>query len=127
MAFVPILPSIAKGRENRLQFNQFGNWQSHDDADFLDKFIGSLAEGNDIEDIGNIDSIPNIWAKPLLFKMALFDNANDESGFVKGLRERFIGEWRSLLAMFALKDIRHLNLTVTHRLIDGQFTFSTSF
>lgn len=114
MAFVPILPSIAKGRENRLAFTQFGNWQTHDDADFLNKFIGSLAEGNDIADIGNIDSIPNIWAKPLLFKMALFDNANAESGFVKGLRERFIGEWRALLSMFALKDIRHLNLTVEH-------------
>ena len=114
MAFVPILPSIATGKANRLQFNQFGNWQSHDDADFLDKFIGSLAEGNDITDIGNIDSIPNVWAKPLLFKMALFDNTSDESGFVKGLKDRISGEWRALLAMFALKDIRHLNLSVEH-------------
>lgn len=111
---IPILPSIATGRAGRLQFNQFGNWQSHNDADFLDKFIGSLAEGNDITDIGNIDSIPNIWAKPLLFKMALFDNPSDNSGFVKGLKDRIIGEWRALLAMFALKDIRHLNLTVEH-------------
>ena len=109
----PILPQIAKGRSNTLIFNESGIWKTDSNSDFLGRLVNSLSEGETLDDVGNIDSIPDIWAKPLLFKMALFD-INDTKEFVKGLHDFVTGEWRALLAMFALKEMRHLNLTIEH-------------
>ena len=109
----PILPQIAKGRNNTLTFNESGIWKTDSNSDFLGRLVNSLSEGESLDDVGNIDSIPDIWAKPLLFKMALFDISNTKE-FVKGLHDFVTGEWRALLAMFALKELRHLNLTVEH-------------
>ena len=54
-----------------------------------------------------INSIPDMWARPMLFEMALFDREHV-------LHERILGEWRGLLAMIALKEVVKLNrLTVT--------------
>lgn len=49
-----------------------------------------------------VSSIPDIWARPLLFDMALFDPNHP-------LHKQVLGEWRGLLAVFALRDL--LNLT----------------
>ena len=58
-----------------------------------------------LEDVGNIDSIPDVCAKPLLFKMALFDLESTKE-FVAGLHDRVLGEWRAILAMLALKNVK---------------------
>jgi hypothetical protein len=53
-----------------------------------------------------INSIPDMWARPILFEMALFDRDHV-------LHDRILGEWRGLLAMIALKEVANLNrLTV---------------
>lgn len=46
-----------------------------------------------------INSIPDVWARPLLFEMALFDPSH-------ALHHRTLGEWRGLLAMIALKAVK---------------------
>ena len=109
----PVLPQIAGGRGGALAFDEFGVWKIHSEPDFLGILVNSLSEGETLDDVGNIDSIPDIWAKPLLFKMALFD-INDTREFVKGLHDFVTGEWRALLAMFALNDMRNLNLESEH-------------
>ncbi|MBC8031145.1 MAG: hypothetical protein H7Z16_13605 [Pyrinomonadaceae bacterium] len=54
-----------------------------------------------------ISSIPDMWARPLLFEMALLDTEHV-------LHDRIHGEWRGLLAMIALKDVLKLDrLTVS--------------
>lgn len=45
----------------------------------------------------DIDSIPSMWARPLLFETALYDEAHP-------MHQCVVGEWRGLLAMLALKE-----------------------
>ena len=44
-----------------------------------------------------VDSIPSMWARPLLFEMALYDTRHP-------LHSRILEEWRGLLAILALKE-----------------------
>ena len=88
-----------------------GQWEDNPGlagGNFLKGLSSSLVVAKNSKDIDNIDSIPDIWARPILFRMALFASR----GFDTGLHEKVIGEWRALLAMIALQDTRHLNLTV---------------
>ena len=105
--YFPMLPKIDDNVQ-RIKFDQSGVWKTWS-KDFLQSLVASLATGETLEDVGNIDSIPDIWARPLLFKMALFDLETTRE-FVKGLHERVLGEWRALLAMFALKNVKQINL-----------------
>ena len=105
---VPILPQFDVAAS--LPLGAPGEWAVYGAPNFLDKLVQSLAQGAPLKDAQSIDSVPHVWAKPLLFKMALFDN--DEE-FVVGLKEHVTGEWRALLAMLALKDVLHLNLTAS--------------
>ena len=91
-----------------------GQWE---DAAGLERsrFLKGLSDGlavaeedKQIQDIYSIDSIPDVWARPILFRMALFATR----GFDANLHEKILGEWRALLAMLALQDVRHLPLTV---------------
>ena len=94
---------------NRLSPNQAGVWITME----LRDLASSLATGETLADAVNIDSIPDIWAKPLLFKMALFDLESTRE-FVAGLHDRVVGEWRALLAMLALKNVKQINLKAVH-------------
>ena len=88
-----------------------GQWEDNPGlagGNFLRGLSDSLVVAKNSKDIDNIDSIPDIWARPILFRMALFAS----KGFDAGLHEKVLGEWRALLAMLALQDTRHLNLTV---------------
>ena len=108
-SYLPMLPKIdpdAKG----LSFDQSSVWKTDIGTDFLQKLCVSLAKGTAPADVRNIDSIPDVWAKPLLFKMALFDLETTRE-FVAGLHERILGEWRALLAMLALKNVKQLNIS----------------
>lgn len=88
-----------------------GQWEDNPGlagGNFLRGLSDSLVVAKNSKDIDNIDSIPDIWARPILFRMALFASR----GFDAGLHKKVLGEWRALLAMLALQDTRHLNLTV---------------
>jgi hypothetical protein len=98
----PILPKLKMGHNVR-NFKEAGKWDVRTD-DALKK----LSEGLKVDKIETeISSIPDMWARPMLFEMALFNSEHV-------LHERILGEWRGLLAMLALKEVVPLNrLTVT--------------
>ena len=104
--FFPLLPKL---KENSAVNPDKASVWEEEHLDFLNALVKSLAVSGTIKDVGHIDSIPDVWARPLLFQMALFDAQNTASSeFVSGLHDRVVGEWRALLAMLALKEIRHL-------------------
>jgi hypothetical protein len=49
----------------------------------------------------SVYSIPNPWARTILFRRALYDPDHT-------LHPRILGEWRGLIAMIALKEVRRL-------------------
>ena len=117
----PMLPRIDIENQRFIDKNA-GEWTRETDSDYLTSLVNSLAAGSALEDISNIDSIPDIWARPLLFKMALFDfNAdNNVREFVSGLHDKVVGEWRAILAILALKEIRHLNIKAVSVNLDAE-------
>ena len=70
--------------------------------------LNNIAENLDVTKIAakfiDIDSIPNMWARPLLFEIALYDKNHP-------MHECILGEWRGLLALLALKEQRNFPLT----------------
>ena len=89
-----------------------GQWEDARGPQGTARFLKGLAKGlavpRNARNMDNIDSIPDIWARPILFRMALFTS----KGFDDGLHKKVQGEWRAILAMLALQDIRHLHLEV---------------
>lgn len=55
-----------------------------------------------------IDAIPDVWSRAILFEMALYNSSHP-------LHKHITGEWRGLLAMIALKETRKLPLTVSRQ------------
>lgn len=114
--YFPLLPKLKEA--SSVKPAKSNAWEG-EPYDFLNQLVESLAVSGSIDEIESIDSIPDVWARPLLFQMALFDKqGKDKHGrenrqFVKGLHERVRGEWRCLLAMLALKNIKHLSLRAT--------------
>ncbi|MBI1923906.1 hypothetical protein HYR99_06610 [Candidatus Poribacteria bacterium] len=101
----PLLPRLKKGDKNKVRnFENTGVWNSREAIE-----LDNLSESLDIEKIDpnyfDIDCIPDMWARPLLFEMALYDTNHL-------LHRRILGEWRGLLAMLALKEWRGLTLKV---------------
>ncbi len=106
-SYFPMLPKVNEDVSKLLK-DQAGIWKEAD-INFLQGLANSLDCGESIRDMGAVDSIPDVWARPLLFKMALFD-LEPTRQFITGLHEKVLGEWRALLAMLALKDIKRLDL-----------------
>ena len=104
--FFPMLPKVNDAA--KVLRDEAGVWKSTD-INFLRSLADGLDSGDSIRDMGSIDSIPDMWARPLLFRLALFD-AEPTKQFVTGLHEKVRGEWRALLAMFALKNFKQLDL-----------------
>jgi len=101
----PFLPKLKSSVESdkikKLQaFDKRGIWDIGGRGDLSD-LADSLDVGKFDPNYFEVDSIPDIWARPLLFEMAFFDKSHL-------LHERIIQEWRGLLAMLALKEIRAL-------------------
>lgn len=67
----------------------------------LDNIAAGLV--TDIGDYFNVDAIPDVWARPLLFEMALYDPKHQ-------LHERVVGEWRGLATIIALHEWRNLDV-----------------
>lgn len=92
----PLLPKLITAH-NVKTFSESGKWDIRT-RDSLDK----LSSGLKVDKIETeISSIPDMWARPMLFEMALFNAKH-------ALHERTLGEWRGLLAMLALKDVARL-------------------
>ncbi len=106
-SYFPMLPKVNEDISKILK-DQAGIWKETD-INFLQGLANSLDCGESIKDMGSVDSIPDMWARPLLFKMALFD-LEPTKQFITGLHEKVRGEWRALLAMLALKNFKQLDL-----------------
>ena len=106
-SYFPMLPKVNE-EISKILSDQAGIWKETD-INFLQGLANSLDCGESIKDMGAVDSIPDVWARPLLFKMALFD-FEQQKQFITGLHERVRGEWRAILAMLALKDFKQLDL-----------------
>lgn len=104
-SYFPMLPKIS-AEGSKLLGDAAGVWKETD-INFLQGLADGLDCGESLKDMGSVDSIPDMWARPLLFKMALFDA---DTNLVTGLHEKVRGEWRALLAMLALKDFKRLEL-----------------
>lgn len=90
-----------------------GQWESKSiTADELNNLANGLEVAQGRNRPTSIDSIPDVWARPIFFKMALY--ASTGNHFDAELHRKIKGEWRAILAMLALKDARHLNITVDH-------------
>src|SRR3712207_4847757 len=93
----PILPKL-RPNHNVKNVPEAGKWDVRT-RDALEK----LSSGLKVDKIETeISSIPDMWARPMLFEMALFNPQHV-------LHDRVLGEWRGLLAMLALKEVVGLN------------------
>ncbi len=97
--FEPLLPKL--GNITIRNFSNSGVWDTRT-IDELSKLSDSLdTEGIDASHV-NLSSIPDMWAQPLLFQMALYNTRHP-------LHKRVLGEWRGLLAILALREWRNLS------------------
>lgn len=95
-----------------------GRWETKDK-----RLIADLAKGIDIGErpsTSNISSIPDVYARPLLFQSA-FGNAHHP------LHRRVVQEWRGLLSLLALHGVKAgLQLTFTPVRLDFGGTLATA-
>lgn len=111
--FFPLTPKLKDGADRKIaSFNRAGVWDSRASVE-----LDNLSESLNIEDIVpksiELTGIPDMWARPLLFEMALYDTRHP-------LHRRILGEWRGLSAMIALNKWRHLPLKVEKIKIPSQ-------
>ncbi len=69
------------------------------------RLLGSIADGIDVsqqsrDDVRGVSSVPDVWARPVLFQSAL-RNAKHP------LHERIVREWRGLLSLLALRRVHN--------------------
>ncbi len=118
----PLLPKLKE--DSAVTPSKVSSWTS-ETPDFLDQLIKSLAVPDDTPEFESIDSIPDVWARPLLFEMALFDKQNAaEQQFGTSLFKRVQGEWRCILAMIALNMVKNLNLKAEQVILRDDATAS---
>ncbi|MCY4568786.1 MAG: hypothetical protein OXD49_10815 [Candidatus Poribacteria bacterium] len=91
----PLLPRLTTTNQVTT-FGNAGRWEKREPAE-----LERISEGLDVADTkiasAEVDSIPSMWARPLLFEMALYDTRHP-------MHPRILGEWRGLLALLALKE-----------------------
>ncbi len=103
MQTYPLLPPLKDDGAGLAILPNKGVWQEVQPI-----ALNNIAENLKVTKIGakytDIDSIPSMWARPLLFQIALFDTDHP-------MHDCIVGEWRGLLAMLALKERRDFPLT----------------
>ncbi|MFA4827829.1 MAG: cell division protein FtsA [Thermodesulfovibrionales bacterium] len=103
--FPPLTPKLKDGNDRKISsFNKAGVWDNRQPIE-----IDNLAESLNIEGVPKtieLTGIPDMWARPILFEMALYDARHP-------LHKLILGEWRGLLAMIALKEWRNINLSTS--------------
>ena len=101
MAF-PLLPPLKKDGDGLAVLPKTGTWEQVRTValnNIADNLQVTKVDGKYID----IDSIPSMWARPLLFEIALYDEEHP-------MHECVVDEWRGLLAMFAFKEQRKFSL-----------------
>ena len=93
----PFLPKRRSGRQDRFRVPaSIGAWEQRPNTD-----LNSLAEAIETPPVRQqIYSIPDPWARAILFDRALRDSEHI-------IHRRILGEWRGLLAILGLRDRRH--------------------
>ena len=98
----PLLPPLKDDGAGLAVLPRTGTWEEVPDV-----ALNNIAENLNVIKIDgkyiDIDSIPSMWARPLLFEIALYDTNHP-------MHECVVGEWRGLLAMLALKERRKFSL-----------------
>lgn len=101
MAF-PLLPPLKKDGDGLAVLPRTGTWEQVSSV-----ALNNIADNLQVTKVDakyiDIDSIPSMWARPLLFEIALYDDDHP-------MHECVVGEWRGLLAMLALKERRKFRL-----------------
>lgn len=92
---IPLLPSLKE--ENKIAITKRGQWVS-DNQTSLSGLVDGLKVTADAQ--SNITSIPDLWARPAMYEMVLFDEKHH-------LHNKYLAEWRGILAMLALRDMRN--------------------
>ena len=103
MQTYPLLPPLKDDGAGLTILPNKGTWQEVSAV-----ALKNIAENLNVTKVDakytDIDSIPSMWARPLLFQIALYDT-------VHPMHDCIVGEWRGLLAMLALKERRNIPLT----------------
>lgn len=111
----PVTPDLKSGPERKItRFDGYGSWEGREFNE-----LGRLAESLDIAGKADICSIPDMWARPLVFNSALIDSNHL-------LHKQIVGEWRGLLALLALKEIRQFPVTATRFVLENESNKFTS-
>lgn len=101
MAF-PLLPPLKKDGDGLAVLPRTGTWEQVSGV-----ALNNIADNLQVTKVDakfiDIDSIPSMWARPLLFEIALYDKDHP-------MHDCVVGEWRGLLAMLALKEQRKFPL-----------------
>ena len=95
---IAYLPKLKAGTEQTLQLpSKAGLWEERDS----DTALAQLARSLEIPTADNpIHSVPDVWARAILFSNAIFHKDHT-------LHEQFVGEWRGMLAILALRHEFH--------------------
>jgi len=102
---ISLTPPLKPGPDSKIgSFTDRGKWDSRELAE-----LAKLAESLNVDLIApawlELSGIPDMWARPILFEIALFDENHL-------LFERTVGEWRGLLAVLALREVSGFNVTI---------------
>lgn len=123
---IQLLPLLRTNNQVKTITNT-GDW-TNGDAGELDNIskglkVDAIPDGKFLE----VDSIPDMWARPRLFEMALLGKTQQDSTqqdndqqteednqlvFNLPMHDQILNEWRGLLAMLALKERRYFPLTI---------------
>ena len=108
----PLLPTLKE--QNRIAITKRGVWESDSQ-----KTLKNLAEDLKVasDKYSSISSIPDLWARPMLYEMILFDKNHP-------LHDKVVGEWRGLIAIIALRTIRNFNELKVKEIIIPESTAS---
>ena len=103
---VNLTPPLKSGPDSKIAaFTEAGKWDQRELSE-LDK----LAESLNVDIVApawlELSGIPDMWARPTMFEIALFDVNHL-------LHKRTVGEWRGLLAVLALREVCGFNVTIT--------------
>lgn len=97
---VRLIPNL-KEREHTVPPFSVGKWTPLEKSK-----LDHISKGLEISSKSFVSSsIPDIWARPIVFEIALFDAYHP-------MHTRVMGEWRGLLAILALKERYRLSINV---------------
>lgn len=105
MSSIPLLPRL--NDEKKIAFSKRGEWKS-DSQNTLPNLVKDLKVTTDYK--STITSIPDLWARPAMYEMVLF-NENHH------LHKQYLEQWRGILAILALREMRNFKDVKCHSII----------